>query len=41
MDFTYPAGAETFRKEFRAWLDANLTDDLVDTSWRPRPYLIL
>ena len=28
MDFTYPAEAEAFRAEFRAWLDANLTDDL-------------
>src|SRR3977135_50020 len=24
MDFRYPAEAEAFRKEFRAWLDANL-----------------
>jgi alkylation response protein AidB-like acyl-CoA dehydrogenase len=28
MDFRYPDGAEAFRKEFRAWLDTNLTDDL-------------
>src|SRR3954471_15487927 len=28
MDFRYPADAEAFRKEFRAWLDAHLTDDL-------------
>ncbi|CAN5827392.1 acyl-CoA dehydrogenase family protein [soil metagenome] len=29
MDFTYPAEAEQFRKELRAWLSANLTDDVV------------
>jgi alkylation response protein AidB-like acyl-CoA dehydrogenase len=28
MDFTYPAEAEAFRTEFRAWLEAHLTDDL-------------
>jgi alkylation response protein AidB-like acyl-CoA dehydrogenase len=28
MDFDYPPEAEAFRAEFRAWLDANLTDDL-------------
>ncbi len=28
MDFRYPAEAEAFRKEFREWLDAHLTDDL-------------
>jgi alkylation response protein AidB-like acyl-CoA dehydrogenase len=28
LDFTYPPEAEAFRKEFRAWLDANLSDDL-------------
>jgi len=28
MDFTYPAEAEDFRTEFRAWLDDNLTDEL-------------
>jgi len=28
MDFRYPAEAEEFRAEFRAWLDANLPDDL-------------
>src|SRR5262245_239626 len=28
MDFTYPAESEAFRKEFRAWLEANLPDDL-------------
>ncbi len=31
MDFTYPPEAEAFREEFRAWLDANLPDDLRDT----------
>ena len=31
MDFTYPPEAQTFRKEFRSWLDANLPDDLVGT----------
>src|ERR1700754_4690986 len=28
MDFTYPPEAEAFRAEIRAWLEANLTDDL-------------
>ena len=28
MDFTYPAEAEAFRKEFRAWLEEHLTDGL-------------
>src|SRR5437868_106472 len=28
MDFRYPVEAEAFRKEFRDWLDANLTDEL-------------
>lgn len=28
MDFSYPPEAEAFRKEFRAWLDEHLTDDL-------------
>jgi alkylation response protein AidB-like acyl-CoA dehydrogenase len=28
LDFTYPPEAEAFRKEFRAWLDANLPADL-------------
>src|SRR5918992_126703 len=28
MDFTYPPEAEAFRAEIRAWLDANLTDEL-------------
>jgi alkylation response protein AidB-like acyl-CoA dehydrogenase len=27
MDFSYPAEAESFRKEFRDWLDANFTDE--------------
>jgi alkylation response protein AidB-like acyl-CoA dehydrogenase len=27
MDFTYPPEAEAFRKEFRAWLDEELTDE--------------
>jgi alkylation response protein AidB-like acyl-CoA dehydrogenase len=30
MDFRYPPEAEAFRKEFRAWLDANLPDDIGD-----------
>ncbi|MFO1536947.1 MAG: acyl-CoA dehydrogenase family protein [Actinomycetota bacterium] len=28
MDFTYPADAEAFRKEFRDWLEANVTDEI-------------
>jgi alkylation response protein AidB-like acyl-CoA dehydrogenase len=28
MEFTYPPEAEAFRTEFRAWLDANVTDEL-------------
>ena len=28
MDFRYPPDAETFRREFRGWLDANLPDEL-------------
>ena len=28
MDFRYPPEAEAFRHEFRAWLDANLPDEL-------------
>ncbi len=28
MDFRYPAAAEAFRSEFRAWLDTNVPDDL-------------
>src|SRR6478609_4604453 len=27
MDFTYPAEAEEFRKEFRTWLDEEYTDE--------------
>jgi len=29
VDFSYPAEIEQFRKELRAWLSANLTDDVV------------
>jgi alkylation response protein AidB-like acyl-CoA dehydrogenase len=29
VDFSYPAEVEQFRKELRAWLSANLTDDVV------------
>jgi alkylation response protein AidB-like acyl-CoA dehydrogenase len=29
VDFSYPADVEQFRKELRAWLSANLTDDVV------------
>ncbi len=29
MDFSYPAGAEQFRKELRTWLAAHLTDDVI------------
>ena len=29
MDFSYPRETETFRKELRGWLAANLTDDIV------------
>src|SRR5437899_12917665 len=35
MDFTYPQEAEAFRKEFRAWLDENLTDDLRQRAQHP------
>ena len=28
MDFAYPADAEAFRAEFRAWLDAHVTDEV-------------
>jgi alkylation response protein AidB-like acyl-CoA dehydrogenase len=35
VDFTYPADAEAFRKEFRAWLEAHLTDDLRELAERP------
>jgi alkylation response protein AidB-like acyl-CoA dehydrogenase len=30
MDFSYPPEAEAFRREFRAWLDANLEDRFRD-----------
>ena len=29
VDFSYPAEVEQFRKELRAWLAANLTDDVI------------
>lgn len=29
MDFSYPAEVEQFRRELRAWLSANLTDELI------------
>ena len=29
MDFSYPAEVDQFRKELRAWLSSNLTDDVV------------
>lgn len=35
MDFTYPAEAEAFRKEFRAWLDEHLTDGLRELAQHP------
>jgi len=35
MDFTYPAEAEAFRKEFRAWLEEHLTDDLRELARHP------
>src|SRR5258705_5277577 len=35
MDFTYPQEAEAFRKEFRAWLDGHLTDDLRQLARHP------
>jgi alkylation response protein AidB-like acyl-CoA dehydrogenase len=35
VDFTYPAGAEAFRTEFRAWLDERLTDDLRELAEHP------
>ena len=35
MDFTYPPEAEQFRKELRAWLGANLTDEVVNASRHP------
>jgi len=35
VDFSYPPEAERFRKELRAWLAANLTEDVVDASRHP------
>jgi alkylation response protein AidB-like acyl-CoA dehydrogenase len=35
VDFSYPPEAERFRKELRAWLAANLTDDVIDASRHP------
>src|SRR6266508_910943 len=35
MDFTYPAEAEAFRKEFRAWLEEHLDDDLRELGQHP------
>ena len=29
MDFSYPPEVEQVRKELRAWLAANMTDDVV------------
>jgi hypothetical protein len=29
VDFRYPPEAEAFRKEFRAWLEANMPTELV------------
>jgi hypothetical protein len=29
VDFSYPAEVEQFRKELRAWLAANLTEEVV------------
>ncbi|MCV7398892.1 acyl-CoA dehydrogenase family protein [Mycobacterium fragae] len=34
MDFSYPREIEQFRKELRAWLAANLTDDVVTAGRR-------
>ncbi|HKH51439.1 MAG TPA: acyl-CoA dehydrogenase family protein [Mycobacterium sp.] len=34
MDFSYPPEVEQFRKELRAWLSANLTDDVVTAGRR-------
>ena len=33
MDFTYPPEAEAFRKEFRAWLEANLDPELAGRAY--------
>jgi len=35
VDFAYPAEVEQFRKELRAWLAANLTDDVAAAGRRP------
>ncbi len=35
MDFTYPAEAEAFRKEFQAWLGEHLTVDLRELAQHP------
>ena len=38
MDFTYPPEAEALRTEIRAWLDANLTDEIqANTKWSMEP----
>ena len=34
MDFSYPPEVEQFRKELRAWLSANLTDEVVSAGRR-------
>jgi alkylation response protein AidB-like acyl-CoA dehydrogenase len=34
VDFSYPPEVEQFRKELRAWLAANLTDEVVAAGWR-------
>jgi len=35
VDFTYPEEAEAFRREFRAWLDEHLTDELRELAEHP------
>lgn len=35
VDFAYPAEVEQFRKELRAWLAANLTEDVLAAGRRP------
>jgi alkylation response protein AidB-like acyl-CoA dehydrogenase len=37
VDFTYPPEAEAFRAEYRAWLDANLTDELRGLAYQGEP----
>jgi alkylation response protein AidB-like acyl-CoA dehydrogenase len=37
MDLTYPAEAETFRKEIRAWLEANLPSGWFDEGFEMKP----